>query len=209
MSFLALQQLLVPDGSPTFLITGGSGLVSDITAIDSNFILVSSSSTNLVVRTSMQNPTRNLVKLPSLQSIQVQVQRNATGGGGSPTVTVEILEQGSNTVLATPINAVSMGTIDTPQTFTGTWNAAILSDISGNNVEVRVTVQTNGAGGNARSGNLGYVGWTSYQRKLIPIKAWDGAEHKDGVLKVWNGSSWISTNEKIWDGANWIEFNAS
>jgi hypothetical protein len=200
-------ELLLPSGTPTFSVTGGSGVVSDIQVKDTNYIIVSNNTTNLVVRTSMDNPERDLIQSAYPQEIEVQVQRNSSGGTGTPTVTVEILEQSSSTVLATPISSISMGTIETPQIFTGQWNADILTSVSGSSVELRVTITTQGSGGNARSGNLGYIAWDSKQKRVIPIKAWDGSEWKTGPLTIWDGIDWALVESKLWDGVNWVEFD--
>jgi hypothetical protein len=199
-------QLLVPSGSPTFTITNGTGAVSDIQAIDSNFILVSASTSTLTVRTSMNDPSVSLARGSGLQSVSVQVQRNVSGGNGVPTVTVRVLQQGSSTVLATPINAVSMGVIDEPQVFAGTWNASVLSSLSGLTVEYEVVITTNGGGGNARSGNLGYIGWNAAIQNQYNFKSFETSEWSPGLLKIWNGSGWSVPSSRIWNGTDWIDF---
>lgn len=207
MPTLFQSELLLPSGDPTFQITNGSGVVSDIQEKDNNFIVVTNNTSNLIVRTSMSNPSRNLIQSAYQQEIEVQVQRNVAGGNGTPTVRVEILEENGSTVLATPINNVSMGIQETPQIFIGSWNASVLSGTSGNNVEVIVTITSQGGGGNARSGNIGYVAWHSKQKRIIPIKTWDGSSWISAPLVLWDGSDWAMSNSKLWNGSNWVEFD--
>lgn len=83
-------------------------------------------------RWGMENPSGDLA---DTQDIQVTVRKNETGGNGDPTVTVELWESG--TLISTLQGSTAISSTTGVQVG-GTFDASVLSDISGAGIQVRV-----------------------------------------------------------------------
>ena len=138
-----------------------TGLSGSVTAIDEDpdspdaSWLTSSVGTNTDLRVSFPLPSGNLNTGAGLQEFRVRVRK--TTGSTAPTCVVELWENGS---LVTTVVASTSVTSTTGVVLSGTWDASLLSNISGANVECRV-VGTVGGGnpGNRAAVEVGAVEW--------------------------------------------------
>jgi len=85
-------------------------------------------------RWGFENPSNDLA---DTQDIRALVRKNATGGNGDPTVTVELWENGSQISTLQGSTAISS---TTGVEVGGTFDASVLSDNSGAGIEVRLVV---------------------------------------------------------------------
>jgi hypothetical protein len=142
--------------------TGFSGNLTDIDedadSPDGNWY--TNSSTSAELHLGMENPAGALDESTDAQTVKVYLRKDASGGG-TPTFTLEVYDNGSlHETLATDVNVTS----DTGQLFTYTWTASGLS--SPNNVEIRITAASGGGGPNRRYVEIGTVNWDAVGSEL-------------------------------------------
>lgn len=96
---------------------------------------IGGAATDVELRVGLTNPSRTLRMGSGLQEIRTYVRKSGTGG--DPLARVEILEAGSNTVLATPITNTAVSST-TGVELVGYFDASVLTDATGNTAEARI-----------------------------------------------------------------------
>jgi hypothetical protein len=147
-------------GLPTAVVVSSANLndatVSVLADIDTLFATATAVGDASEVRVGFNTPAATLQTGANLQSITVEARKQ--GGANTPSFVIEIYETGGITPLASSasIDVTGGGQFDF------TWDAAILSNLSGADVEVRVltTPTTNGPAKNHASIDYGYIGWS-------------------------------------------------
>lgn len=148
--------------SPDALITqtGLTGAIGDIQddpdSPDGNW-LTTSNNTNTVCHTSFPSPSGNLTTGSGLQEFRAWVRK--TNHSTDPTADLLVYENG---ILMTTLAGSVLVTSTTGQMLSGTWDASILSDVSGVNVELLVNGTVGGGSpGNRASVEVGAVEWNA------------------------------------------------
>jgi hypothetical protein len=94
---------------------------------------------NTLLRLGFPTPSNALTRGPNLQTFRARVRKNASGGNAT-TVRIEVRE--NNTLRANSSNFTITST--TGENISFTWNASILSLLSGENVEIVIAQQSGG-----------------------------------------------------------------
>lgn len=115
---------------------------------------------NNEVTFSMQLPSGDLNTGSGLQTLKLHIRKQVTGGT-DPTFNCHIREAGNVTDLATLVTNQSI-TSDTGEDFTFTFDAAVLSAVSGADLEVHFFGnRSGGSGPNRRNLSIGAVEWVA------------------------------------------------
>ncbi len=107
---------------------------------------------------SFATPTGNLTGGATDQVIHVKAREFETGQNGVPTLRIEIWESEGGPALATS-SEQNLTASEVDLQFT--WDADILTLISGENCEIKLFITQNGGGPNSASGSIQYVEWTA------------------------------------------------
>jgi len=156
--------------------TNLSGGVTDIDedpdSPDANWMEAVLDSNNTVCRVGFPTPSGNLDPATDAQEFRIWVRKSATGGG-TPDVAIVLYENG--TAVSTLVSGVSI-TSESGQLVSVLWDADLLADLSG--VDVECLVQGNSAGGgpNERSVDVGAVEWNAEVAAAIQENVSDGVE---------------------------------
>ncbi len=134
---------LAPDGE-VFSATGFallplpdvSAITDDPDAADGNFLVAFDEKTDTSVRTSFPAPSGDLKIGADLQEIRVAAREFADSGSGTPRLNIEIYEAGNPTPLYSSPTQDVEGNLT--QVFSFTFDASILADLSGRDLEVVV-----------------------------------------------------------------------
>lgn len=115
-------------------------------------------------------PALDLFTGASLQELRVVVRKNASGGS-DPDAQVHLYESGNggNPLASSSVTSV---TSDTGQVISLLFNASLLTDVSADDLEVRIEGTSNGGGPNARTVEVGAV---QFNPTTVPLRAWDQA----------------------------------
>jgi len=115
--------------------SGFSGAPSEV-LINGTWITAADNNTDITLDAGWPLPLASLTIGANLQSINVIARKSASSGTGTPTLTIEVWETGGGASLASlsPQNITST----TGQTVTITFDAAMLSNVSGADLEIRV-----------------------------------------------------------------------
>lgn len=155
-----------PDGV-TFSASGfqGSPVFDDIDddpdSPDANFLVAADNNTDVSVRTSFSDASRELSAGADLQEIRVEARKTAGSGASNASLSIEIYEQGNPTALFTS-TAQDVTSTD-GSVFSFTFDAAILADISAGNLEVVVNGDRSGGAPSLRSAvDIGAVEFNSF-----------------------------------------------
>jgi len=114
---------------------------------------------NPEARVSFPSPSGNLTVGAGLQSFGIGGRKGDSTGGNGPVYDVELWEAGI--FVATLTSGATWSDSTSNATISASWNASLLSDISGADVEVRL-VQTSGATGspgNRRAIEISGIDW--------------------------------------------------
>ena len=138
--------------------TGLTGALADVDegvdSPDGNW-LTTSNNTNTTCVVSIDDPTGPPTVGAGLQNVRAYVRK--TNHSTNPTVTLEVLDQGS--VIATLVSGQTVSST-TGTTISGTWNANLLTDPTGASVTVRVTGTVGGGSpANRASVEVGAIDW--------------------------------------------------
>ena len=114
-------------------------------------------------RWGFENPSGDLA---DTQDIRALVRKNASGGNGDPTVTVELWESGTQISTLQGSTAISNAT---GVEVGGTFDASVLSDISGAGIQVRLVVV--GTGGMPAGRRSVQVDAFTYEEQLDALPA--------------------------------------
>lgn len=143
--------------------TGLSGTVADIDespdSPDGNWLTTTAQNQTNTCRVSFPTPSGNLNTGSGLQTFRFWIRLSATNNAhGSATASIDLYENGS--LVANLSTGVSY-TNTTGQMLTATWDASLLSAISGVNVEARIVMlpEGGGPGGSRGCGEVGAVEW--------------------------------------------------
>ena len=143
-------ETLVPDG-----VISSSGLshatVAYLNADDGNWATATSGNVDGSVQVSFPTPSGTL---NGTQTFNAKVRADASN---TPTARLELWEHGGSSALAVGSNISVTST--TSQTISLSWDASLLADMSGANVEARV-VFTHVVGLTPASVDIGYISWT-------------------------------------------------
>jgi hypothetical protein len=105
----------------------------------------------------MPTPEMNPTVGADLQSVDVNVGQFDTGQTGTPTVRIEVWENGGGSALATS-SEINVTTADETANFT--WNASVLGTADGSVLEIKVFgTQSGGAPSAKNSVNIGAIKW--------------------------------------------------
>jgi len=148
--------------SPDVLIvqTNLTGAVGDIdedpNSPDGNWLVLVNAGTDTVTRVSFTTPVGNPSEGADLQQFQIWVRRGSVGVPKTPTVRIELYENGGSlgTILAN-----TEVTNDSGILLSGTWNANLLSNADGSLVECYIYGTAAVAGGNKSTIEIGAVEW--------------------------------------------------
>lgn len=125
--------------------------------------------TDTALRVSFPAPSGDLKVGAGLQEFRVLV-RKAGSAIGNPTCRVELYETGGTSPLATPVSNTAVSST-TGTVLSGTWNANVLSQISGAEVEAAI-VATGVTNGSVEPGAIKWVPTLSIARvprDTVPI----------------------------------------
>jgi hypothetical protein len=160
---------------------------------------------NTDVRVSFGNPSGNNLKTGAgLQEFRIAGRKADSTGGNTPTYDVELWESG---VLVSVLTSGASWPDDTGKTIiSATWNASLLSDGTGDGVEVRIE-QTDGATGtpgNRRAIEIGGIEWNvDYETEetvAYTIRLYEGgvarAPQTSGTLTAAGGDT---VDQLTWD----------
>jgi hypothetical protein len=107
--------------------------VADVSAAGQ---VTSAGQTTRTARFSFPTPSGSLAIGPDRQEFRVRVRK--AGAGADPTIKMEVFETGGGTVLAEPITPTTVSSTS-GVTLSGTWDASVLADLTGEDVEVLLT----------------------------------------------------------------------
>jgi len=162
---MATTEQIAPDALllQTNLVGALSAIQDDPSSPDATWLTASSTITASVLRVSFPSPTIGTLNTGAgLQTFKAWVRKN--GGTGSPTATLELWESG---VLKATVLAATSVTSATGQMLTGTWDASLLTAVSGVNVECRITGTVGGSGGQRATIEVGAVRWVASEADPI------------------------------------------
>ncbi len=177
-----------PDGA-TFATSGfqGSPAFGDIDddpdSPDANFLVANDTNTDVSVRTSFTDPTRDITAGADLQEIRVEARKTAGSGISDASISIEIYEQGNPTPLFT--SAAQDVTSTDSSVFSFTFDAAILADISAGNLEVVVNGDSSGGAPVLRSAvDIGAIEFNSFSAGTGSSQMQEISEAKDARITV-------------------------
>jgi len=126
-----------------------------------------SNTTDTSCHVTMPTPSKAPTHGTGEQAIEVTVGQFDTGQTGTPTVRIEVWENGGGSALAT---SSEINVTDASQEVTFTWNADILGTADGSVVEVKVFGTASGGGPSARNAtNIGPICWLALRGTDINI----------------------------------------
>ncbi len=139
--------------------TNLSGVVGDISddpdSPDANWLIASNNNTNTDVRVGYPNPTDNPTVGSGLQEFRALVRQFDTGQTGTPTVRIELWENG---ILIRAGSEINVGTTD--QILSFTWNANEIATVDGSLVECLIVgTKTGGGTGKRNTVDVGAIEW--------------------------------------------------
>jgi len=151
---------LYPTGQVTWTNLDGdyTDVDDDPDSPDANWADALADGTDTVAHVSFTSPSGNLNTGADLQEFKIYVRRSAAGGN-NPDVQISLYESGNagNPLAQTASLEV---TSDTGELFTLTWDASLLIDISGVDVECRIDgKRSGGSPANKRTVEVGAVEW--------------------------------------------------
>lgn len=152
-------ETLAPDA--LLIQTNLTGAVTDIDesvdSPDSNWLVSVDDGLNTTMRVSFPTPTGDPTTGAGLQTMRLWVRRSQVAGGNSPTLAVNLWENGSD--VSTLVTGQSITNL-TGEMLTLTWDASSLSLATGADVEIyAVGSRSGGAGGDRRTVEFGAVEW--------------------------------------------------
>ena len=123
--------------------------------------------TDTSIHVSMPTPAKALVEGAGYQTLEVIVGLYAVGQTGTPTVRLEVWENGAGSAIATS-SEIDVTDFDFSQVVTLTWNAADLTTADGSAVEVKVFgTKSGGAAAVKQSVNIGKITWKALRDTVI------------------------------------------
>ncbi len=187
-----------PDGT-TFSAIGfqGSPAFGDIDddpdSPDANFLIANDTNTDVSVRTSFSDPSRDISTGADLQEIRVEARKTAGSGVSDASLSIEIYEQGNPTALFTS-TAQNVTSAD-GEVFSFTFDAAILADISAGNLEVVVNGGRSGGTPSSRSAvDIGAIEFNSFSAGTSSSSMQEISEAADARITVDGFLARSSTN---------------
>jgi hypothetical protein len=168
-----------------------SGAVTDIDedpdSPDANWLTYSEKDDDTKCRVGFPTPTGNPTIGADLQEFKIWVRQQPDGGGADPTVSISLYENGA---LVAEIMADSNVTSPTGQLFSATWNANLLSNADGSEVECYIfgTAIKTGPPANRCTVEVGAVEW-NVDYSIEPDISVDPTS-KDFGLVAENSSYW-------------------
>lgn len=193
-----LNEALRPDGA-TFQATGFSGtpVVTDIDddpdSSDGVFLRAANKNTTVAVRTSFENPSRELGIGADLQEIRVEARQRSDSGTGTPTLNIEIYEQGG----VTPLYSSSSQDVSSvlPNVYSFTFDASVLNDLNGDDFEVVVNgVRSGGSSSQRSSVDIGAIEFNAYSAATNSPQMSEISEARDARITVDGFLARSSTN---------------
>lgn len=140
-----------------FALTGLTGAYTNVTddpsSPDGNWVTTTGSGGTL--RASFPTPSGNPNTGSGLQTFRIWVRKNASAGG-TPTVAINLYENGS---LVSALTGNVSVTSDTGELVSATWDASLLSNVDGSQVEIYLDCRKGGGGGNERNVEVGAIAW--------------------------------------------------
>lgn len=131
--------------------------ITKVTSDDSVFLDPSSNTSSPELRAGFPTPSGDLTTGSGAQSFQVYARRFEQTQTGTPTLRIELWEAGGGSALAT---SSELNLVHDELIFTFFWDASLLSDISGADVEVKIVItKATGSPSERASGSVDYIVW--------------------------------------------------
>lgn len=142
----------------TFSETDAESINDDPESPDANWALIGGNNVSGQIRVSFPTPTGNPTTGADLQDIKVEVRQQSAGQTGTPTVRIDVWENGGGAAIHT--GAEQDITSESSQVISETWDASSLTTADGSLVEVDIVVTKSGGSPGAReSCDIGAVKW--------------------------------------------------
>lgn len=138
-------ELLLPDAvlTATNLTANIADLDEGVSNFDDVYATNDAGNANTLLVLSFPTPSGTLNTGADLQTFRARVRKNATGGN-NPTVRIEVREGGTIRANSTNTTVTSL----TGDDITFTWDASVLALQNGVDVEIAISQQGGGSGGN-------------------------------------------------------------
>ena len=140
-------ETLLPDGT-VVTSTNLTGAVADIDEgvdnFDGTYVTATGSNGNTELVLTLPTPTASLTSGAGLQTFRARVRKSASGGN-TVTFRFEVWENGTSTGTVSS-NITLSSTTGATESFS--WNAGVLANIDGSGVEIALSQQNGGQGGN-------------------------------------------------------------
>lgn len=124
---------------------------------DTTFATIPNNTLTMNARFSFPSPPKNLRTGAGLQEFRVLTRKSLTSSTSNPTLTISLYESGSTKATGSPFTVTTM--TNTGQVASFTWDASLLTAVSGQNVEVYVSGTMVGSGGSRTTTNIGAIEW--------------------------------------------------
>ncbi len=153
------SEILLPD---TLIAANnfGSCALADLVARDSSFCVAANNNTNTDVHVGFPAPSGNLTPGAGMQIIAAEVRRFDNGQSGNPDARIEVWESGGGSPLVVGTE-IAVGGND-PIILQLWFDASVLADISGTDLEVKVFgLKSGGSPSNRNTVDIGEIRWTA------------------------------------------------